>query len=1019
MSLSNPKLNPPKKIGNYQMGELIGKGAIGWVYRGMNIETGMIVAIKQVSLTNIKEEQLQSIQSEINLLKRLKHENIVKYIDYIQNETHLNIILEYIETGSLASINKKFGPFQESLVAIYIKQVLKGLEYLHKQGVVHRDIKGANILTTKDGFVKLADFGVAMSLTDEKNSSASFVGTPYWMAPEVVEMRNHISPACDIWSLGCTVIELLTGNPPYYMLNQYSALCRIVEDDHPPFPETVSEPCKDFLMKCFQKEPSMRSEAVTLLKHRWIRTQNPMACYDIINSPDNELPEEVTNTIRMHIDNQHQGEGPAILTVLNMVARDDSTNNSNKPTYNEYPIQPYNENNDKLYSLDSGKYNDYFKESQKINSINQMNSSSRSLETAHNLDSAEKKPLYSHFNTIYEEGSFVSAGEGNEGSLNYQVDSLRQLKMKKQYNKEGVDANNIALIQNNKKENKFYKEINEIIMDINETLDFESLVKLIVALTESMKQYPKCKYYIMKQYGLSMFIEIIDNYLENLNTMVLHASLQLINQLIDCDSKLLEHSYLFGILPYMLKFSNCEYPKEIRVEAAYFIGQMFYSSKSSLEILIASGGFEALNEFLDVNYKDNKDLICLSIDCLVIIFDMKTLSVLNICKILSRYNILQRLLLIIDQINSDEDDPNMQKYLIKALDIVLNFAKCDDRKIKLLLCENEILQFLKIFLTVFQSKIAIQISIIKIFRFISFEPTTLNTLENLGMIPISLKLIAFYLSNENEEALQDLLKILFYMTKLNNARQEQVALHQGVPLIIRICKSKMASLTKIGLQILCFMVQTSTITREKLWETGGPRIFIDHLDNKLNVSSLLDTLALWLESDNEKVENILIENQTLNKLIEIFKAADRIVFQQIVPIYLKFILLSEKIAHKLGKSAEFLQELVERLGIETFDNNEKEEGEYSKFIKSNQMNKKPIRSECSNPSALIRKEILDILLNLCVRHSNPRSLVNRNDLYPIIVQILHIAQHGDMVILEEIATQLLQIYTEPLDNNNL
>lgn len=1017
MSLSNPKLNPPKKIGNYQMGELIGKGAIGWVYRGMNIETGMIVAIKQVSLQNIKEEQLQSIQSEINLLKRLKHENIVKYIDYIQNETHLNIILEYVESGSLASINKKFGPFQESLVAVYIKQVLQGLDYLHKQGVVHRDIKGANILTTKNGTVKLADFGVAMSLTDEKKSSASFVGTPYWMAPEVIEMRNHISPACDIWSLGCTVIELLTGNPPYYNLNQYSALCRIVEDDHPAFPETVSEPCKDFLMKCFQKEPSMRAEAVTLLKHRWIRTQNQMVYYDIINSPDNEFPEEVTNTIRMHMDNhqQHQGGGgPAILTIMNL-------ENNNRNSSNYYMSNPGQTQNFPTNDFNSPKNNlgnseaEFLKESQKIGALN---ASESLLQEEHvpNLESAEKKPLYSNFNTIFEEGSFVSVGEGNEGSVTYNADSLRQLKMRKTYTKETIADGP----PNNKKENKYYKEINEVVMSISESLDYETLVELIRRLTELMKQYPKCKYYIMKQYGLSIFIEIIDNYIENLNTLVLHTCLQLINQMIDGDSKLLEHSYLFGILPYMLKFSNCEYPKEIRMEAAYFIGQMFYSSKNSLEILIASGGFDALNEFLDVNYKENKDLICLSIDCLVIIFDMKTLSMLNICKILSKFNILERLLLIIEQINSDEEDPNMLKYLIKSLDLIMNFAKCDDRKIKLLLCEPANQEFLKIFLTLFQSKPVFQTMIIKIFRFISFESTTLNTLENLGMIPISLNLLGIYLSTPtlNEDALQDLLKILFYMTKLNNARQEQLALHYGVPLLIKVCRLNCNQLTKISLQTLCFLVQTSQITREKLWETGGPRIFIEHLDDKLNVSSLLDALALWLELDNEKVENILVENQTLNKLIEIFKAADKIVFQQIVPIYLKFILLSEKIAFKLGKSAEFLQELVDRLGIETLENNEKEEGEYSKFIKNNNVNKKPVRNECSNPSALIRKEILDILLNLCVRHSNPRSLVNRNDLYPIIVQILHIAQHGDMVILEEIATQLLQIYTEPLAKND-
>ena len=160
-------------------------------------------------------------------MKKLKHENIVKYIDCIETEGFLNIILEYIESGSLASIIKKFGAFPESLVSIYVKQVLKGLEYLHQEGVVHRDIKGANILTTKDGIVKLADFGVATSLNEDVKSF-SLVGTPYWMAPEVIEMSGHISTSCDIWSLGCTVIELITTNPPYFDLMQYPALFRIV-----------------------------------------------------------------------------------------------------------------------------------------------------------------------------------------------------------------------------------------------------------------------------------------------------------------------------------------------------------------------------------------------------------------------------------------------------------------------------------------------------------------------------------------------------------------------------------------------------------------------------------------------------------------------------------------------------------------------------------------------------------------------------------------------------------------------
>ena len=122
-------------------------------------------------------------------------------------------------------------------MGLYMSQVLHGLLYLHEQGVIHRDIKGANILTTKQGLVKLADFGVATRTTTLHESSV--VGTPYWMAPEVIELSGATT-ASDIWSLGCTVIELLDGKPPYHKLQPMHALFRIVNDDHPPLPEGAS-----------------------------------------------------------------------------------------------------------------------------------------------------------------------------------------------------------------------------------------------------------------------------------------------------------------------------------------------------------------------------------------------------------------------------------------------------------------------------------------------------------------------------------------------------------------------------------------------------------------------------------------------------------------------------------------------------------------------------------------------------------------------------------------------------------
>ena len=148
-----------------------------------------------------------------------------------------------------------------------MSQTLHGLLYLHEQGVIHRDIKGANILTTKEGLVKLADFGVATKQSGLDQSSV--VGTPYWMAPEVIELSGATTSS-DIWSVGCTVIEMIEGKPPYHKLQPMQALFRIVNDEHPPIPGSASPLLREFLMECFQKNPTLRIAAKRLLKHPWI-----------------------------------------------------------------------------------------------------------------------------------------------------------------------------------------------------------------------------------------------------------------------------------------------------------------------------------------------------------------------------------------------------------------------------------------------------------------------------------------------------------------------------------------------------------------------------------------------------------------------------------------------------------------------------------------------------------------------------------------------------------------------------
>ncbi|KAL5482758.1 CDC15_2 [Sanghuangporus weigelae] len=259
-----------KQLHEYQLGDSLGKGAFAQVYRALNMKTGETVAVKEIQLANIPKAELGEIMSEIDLLKNLNHANIVKYKGFLNTREFLYIILEFCENGSLHNICKKFGKFPENLVAVYISQVLEGLAYLHDQGVIHRDIKGANILTNKDGCVKLADFGVA-SKTAAAGAAINdnVVGSPYWMAPEVIE-QSGATTASDIWSVGCLVIELLEGKPPYHFLDPMPALFRIVQDDCPPIPEGVSPIVKDFLYHCFQKDVNLRISAKKLLRHPWM-----------------------------------------------------------------------------------------------------------------------------------------------------------------------------------------------------------------------------------------------------------------------------------------------------------------------------------------------------------------------------------------------------------------------------------------------------------------------------------------------------------------------------------------------------------------------------------------------------------------------------------------------------------------------------------------------------------------------------------------------------------------------------
>ncbi|KAG7996324.1 hypothetical protein I3843_01G153800 [Carya illinoinensis] len=263
----------------WRKGELIGCGAFGRVYMGMNLDSGELLAVKQANYvaSGASKEKTQAhirgLEEEVKLLKNLSHPNIVRYLGTAREEDSLNILLEFIPGGSISSLLGKFGSFPESVIRMYTKQLLLGLEYLHKNGIMHRDIKGANILVDNKGCIKLADFGASKKVVELAtiNGAKSMKGTPYWMAPEVILQTGH-SFSADIWSVGCTVIEMATGKPPWsQQYQEVAALFHIgTTKSHPSIPEHLSSEAKDFLLKCLQKEPNLRPVASDLLQHPFV-----------------------------------------------------------------------------------------------------------------------------------------------------------------------------------------------------------------------------------------------------------------------------------------------------------------------------------------------------------------------------------------------------------------------------------------------------------------------------------------------------------------------------------------------------------------------------------------------------------------------------------------------------------------------------------------------------------------------------------------------------------------------------
>ncbi|KAF9047267.1 kinase-like domain-containing protein [Panaeolus papilionaceus] len=255
--------------------ETVGKGAYGSVHKGMHMPSGKIVALKIIDL-DTADDDVEDIQREVALLTQLRDApNITQYYGCYMDGPRVWIVMEFASGGSALALMKssKDGCIEEKYTAVIIREVLIALSYLHKVPVIHRDMKAANVLVTDAGRVMICDFGVSALLATNTSKRNTLTGTPYWMAPEVVQSVPAYDTKADIWSLGIMIYEMIKGTPPHSNLDKFAVMDLIPKIKPPKLAESEGgKDMRDFMSYCLKESPAERLPAEELAKTKWMKS---------------------------------------------------------------------------------------------------------------------------------------------------------------------------------------------------------------------------------------------------------------------------------------------------------------------------------------------------------------------------------------------------------------------------------------------------------------------------------------------------------------------------------------------------------------------------------------------------------------------------------------------------------------------------------------------------------------------------------------------------------------------------
>eukprot|EP00178_Gracilaria_changii_P018643 TRINITY_DN534_c0_g1_i1.p1 TRINITY_DN534_c0_g1~~TRINITY_DN534_c0_g1_i1.p1 ORF type:complete len:1013 (+),score=172.90 TRINITY_DN534_c0_g1_i1:2354-5392(+) len=939
--------------GSYAVLEVIGKGAYGTVYKGIWREVGRHVAIKRASRSKLSSDEEKALQTEIQLFKNLKHRHIVNYIEAVDDPSskYLDIVMEYVEGGSLFNIvrnirrSKDDGErvFDERVVADFIRQVVLGLDYLHSQGVVHRDIKGANILVTKESHVKLADFGVASTKPADQSSPFDVAGSPYWMAPEIINLTGS-STASDIWSVGCTVVEVLTGFPPYHELSDVTALFRIVSDDCPPLPPNLSAECQDFLKKCFNKDMHTRISAKELLRHRWLRSNDAKEA----SEPDSEQARTGVERVDSIISEPSHAYSEA--SPVNIAGTLGLYEESKDEDFDDLEFEEAESTEDADQHVGLGE-----------NGIPSSSFIADGFEFG--THERDHEAIQGNLDLLANQDDLVSSAD------------LHRLSLGEDPFKDVLDDPEVELErERERRQREMWDMVKRFAASIGK--DTDTHIAACDALVDIFRRHPEQRYFFIDDPGLNPIIEALEH--GGRDAMV-EASLRVTLSILgdnrqgmsgDDDGKNLNTTpsdvqafgylrvsdirqdlCLAGFVPVVMKYCRRSTPLQARLLSARFMEKMI-ELESTLHMFIACRGFIVFVDMLEPDILSAGELTTMALKGIDRMLSMENQRhKRDFCRRFASCGLLDRIvdgishnMNFLEKHKNDAEEhlaecEDVKGHVSRLANLLETFAARADAIVKMTMITHSVLNPIIRQITNRLTPPSGILSILCCIRDLSRDPLTHTALEQASAIETLVQYLSVDIRTLETNPQHFIISSLHNLCIVSPTRQEIAARSGLVPHLQRYITSKDMNLRSLGIDMYSGLACAGGATRMELAKHNGADFYVDLLVMlsapgavRKWQAKVLQSFSEWLEDEGQSdhVENRLVSERNKTRMCNSLARIRLIDIEAVLEPYLKMVTISRTINIVYGGSDELMSAMVRWL--ENMYNEETGSGPRSRLL---------------------------------------------------------------------------------------